>query len=205
MYVEALAKFVALVTKVECKKFLSFLLFPSTISMHMHTHTHARTHARTLTYMHTHTYIHTYICTLAYTHMSAHACMHAHTHTCTRTHKYTHWHTHTGSALEAWEWECLHGGEAIIKCTIKCHSAEKLGFDGDWREVATLPFCYKTSASQPNSHSSHQTEAHKQPLESSDKKFNIVFFGIKEPSSQTPRIDRQKHNLGKILNTLSYI
>ena len=63
MYIEALAKFIALVAKVECKKFLSFLLFPSTITTHRactHTHMHAHTH----TYMHTDTYT----CTHKYTH-----------------------------------------------------------------------------------------------------------------------------------------
>jgi len=39
----------------------------------------------------------------------------------------------------------------------------------------------------------------------SDRNFIIVIFGIEESPPQTSRFDRQKHDLGKILNSISCI
>ena len=64
---------------------------------------------------------------------------------------------------------------------------------------------YASKVTESNAPPLLPTEAPKQISVTSDRKFNIVVFGVEEPPSEMSRIDRQKHNLGKILNTISSI
>ena len=43
----------------------------------------------------------------------------------------------------------------------------------------------------------------KPPSLVSDKRYNVVFYGVDEPPKETSRSDRQKHDLDKLLNILS--
>ena len=64
---------------------------------------------------------------------------------------------------------------------------------------------YASKVSESNAPPLLPTEAPKQIPVTSDRKFNIVVFGVEEPPSEMSRINRQKHDLGKILKTISSI